>query len=103
MKFISIINVSGMHLESRNSHHFWAVSTERSWNRRILCPSNCHRFFFHTECIHLFHQHICGDVRKMYNIKKKKSIKATFSILKPKNPLKFWLAFFLPPPNPAAL
>jgi len=46
MKFISIINVSGMHLESRNSHHFWAVSTERSWNRRILCPSNCHRFFF---------------------------------------------------------
>lgn len=102
MKFISIINVSGMHLESRNSHHFWAVSTERSWNRRFLCPSNCHRFF-HTECIHLFYQHICGDARKMYNVKtKQKKYKSNPSILKPKNPLKSWLSLF-PLSNPAAL
>lgn len=46
MKFISIINVSGMHLESRNSHHFWAVSTERSWNRRICALQTVTDFFF---------------------------------------------------------
>jgi len=42
-------------------------------------------------------------LEKMYNVKTtKKHIKATLSILKPKNPLKSWLLLF-PPPNPAAL